>query len=182
MIETEPIEELHKLLTEQKRVAEKIREVQGSLSLIKKKISDSLVHQYVMATEEKIAIKEDLMREEQSYERLLQALRDMHREIEERIRPVEEQIVQAEADYFKSLFEQQKNALADCLGKIDQKILECHSHLVEYNRIHADTNKLNERLSRLGSEPLPIPEFFPVASLADLIIARIEDLRSQGKM
>ncbi|MCH8055439.1 MAG: hypothetical protein IH857_04705, partial [Deltaproteobacteria bacterium] len=108
MIQTEPIEELHKLLTEQKRVAEKIREVQGSLSLIKKEISDSLVHQYVMATEDKIAIKDDLMREEQSYERLLQALRDMHREIEERIRPGEEQIIQAEADDFKSLFEQQK--------------------------------------------------------------------------
>lgn len=182
MIHTEPIEELHRLLTEQKRVAEKIADVQAALSHIKKKISESLLQQYVTTTEEKIAIKEDLMREEQSYERLLQALRDMQREIEERIRPVEEQIVQAELDCLKSMFEQQKNALTDCLGKIDQKILECRLQLAEYNRIHTDLKTLNERLSRLGTGSLPMPDFLPIDNLAELIKGRIEDLTSKGKI
>lgn len=178
----EPIEELHKLLTERKQLGEKMGEVQGTLSLVKKKISESLVQQYVTMTSEKVTIKEDLMRDEQSYERLLQALRDMHREIEERIRPVEEQIIQAEVDYLKGQFEQQKNALADCLGKIDQKILECQSHLTDYSRIHGDMNKLNEQLAKFGTGSLPVPDLFPVSSLPDLVMKRIDNLRSQGKL
>jgi chromosome segregation ATPase len=182
MAQPEPIEALHKLLTERKHLSEKIGEVQVSLSHVKKQISESLVQQYVTTTTEKVAIKEDLMRDEQSYERLLQALRDMHKEIEERIRPVEEQIVQAEADHLKGQFEQRQNALADCLGKIDQKILDCQSHLAESHRIHGDMNKLNEQLARLGSGALPVPDLVPVGSLPDLIMRRIENLRSQGKL
>ena len=153
MTQPEPIEELHKFLTERKQLSEKIGEVQGSLSQVKKKISESLVQQYATTTTEKVTIKEDLMRDEQSYERLLQALRDMHKEIEERIRPVEEQIVQAEVDYLKGQFEQQQNALADYLGKIDQKILECQSHLA--HACHACANKVGRwrsgRSARAGS-------------------------------
>ncbi|MFQ5684186.1 MAG: hypothetical protein ACE5HC_13040 [Candidatus Binatia bacterium] len=182
MIHTETIEELHRLLTEKKRLGGKVAEVQTALSQVKKKISESLVQQYVTTSEEKIAIKEDLMREEQSYERLLQALRDMHKEIEDRIRPVEEQIVQAEVDYLKNLFEQKKVALMDCLGKIDQKILECRLDLTEYNRIQTDLNALNDRVSRLGSGTLPVPEFLSTTNLADIVVERIEGLRSQGKL
>ena len=125
MTQPEPIEELHKFLTDRKQLSEKIGEVQGSLSQVKKKISESLLQQYVTTTTEKVTIKEDLMRDEQSYERLLQALRDMHKEIEERIRPVEEQIVQAEVDYLKGQFERQQNALADCLGRLSRLPEQC---------------------------------------------------------
>jgi len=86
------------------------------------------------------------MKEEQSYEQLSQALRDIHRDIEERVLPVEEQVVQAEVNPLKNLFEQQRNALAHCLEEIDQKILECGLYLMEYNRVRADLSTLNERL------------------------------------
>ena len=45
--------------------------------------------------EPRIQMPEDGMREEQSYARLLQALQDMKSEIAKQIRPVEEQIIQA---------------------------------------------------------------------------------------
>ena len=56
---------------------------------------------YVEMIEEKIPMPEDLIKEEQSYERLLQTLPDMKNEIAKKIRPVEEQIVQANVDHIK---------------------------------------------------------------------------------
>ena len=56
---------------------------------------------YVEKIEEKVPMPEDLIKEEQSYERLLQALLDMKNEIAKKVRPVEEQIVQANADHIK---------------------------------------------------------------------------------
>ena len=47
------------------------------------------------------------MREEQSYERLLQALQDMKNEIAKQIRPVEEQIVQANVEHLRQTFSQE---------------------------------------------------------------------------
>ena len=85
-------------------------------------------------------------------------------------------------DYLKGQFERQQNALADCLGKIDQKILECQSNLAESHRIHGDMNKLNEQIARLGSGSLPVPDLVSMGSLPDLIMKRIENLRSQGKL
>jgi len=43
------------------------------------------------------------MKEEQSYERLLRVLHDMQAQIEERVRPVAEQVVQAEVERLQNL-------------------------------------------------------------------------------
>jgi len=182
MMPTATIEELAKLLAEEERVEEKIRETQTSLGDIKKRISESLVHRYVAMTEEKIAMPEDLMKEEQSYERLLQALLDMKHEIAKQIRPVEEQIVQANVDYLKQTFDREKNRLGECLGEIDQKILGCRLHLEEYERTCSQLNTLNERLTRMGAESLPLPDSLPTTDLGDIIRGRLEHLKSQGRI
>lgn len=182
MMPTATIEELAKLLAEEERVEEKIRETRTSLGDIKKRISESLVHRYVAMTEEKIAMPEDLMKEEQSYERLLQALLDMKNEIAKRIRPVEEQIVQANVDYLKQMFSQEKSKLGECLDAIKQKILDCRLHVEEYEQICSELNAVNSRLSRFGAEPLAMPEPLPTTDLGDLIIGCIRELRSQGKL
>ena len=63
------------------------------------------------------------MREEQSYERLLQALQDMKNEIAKQIRPVEEQIIQANVDHLRQTFTQETRRLSKCLEEIDDNIL-----------------------------------------------------------
>ncbi len=54
---------------------------------------------------------EVLMKEEQPCERPLQALLNMKNEIAKIIRPVEKQIVQANVDYLKQIFNCKKNIL-----------------------------------------------------------------------
>lgn len=176
------IEELAKLLAEEKRVEEKIHETQATLSVVKKGISESLMHCYVGGTGANLSMPEDLMKEEQSYERLLQALLDMKNDIVKRIRPVEEGIVLANADHLKEMFDHEKNKLDQCMSGIDQKILDCCQHISEYQRTRSYLNTQNERLSRLGVDPLPIPDPLPMTDLGDVITARIELLRSQERL
>ncbi len=119
---------------------------------------------------------------EETYERLLQALLDMKNEIQTRIRPLEDQIVQANVEYLKEVFEQQNNRLGDCLDSLDQKILDCRMHIEDYKRIYTDLDALNDRLSRLGAESLPISISLPSTDIGDVIRQRIEDLKLQGRI
>jgi primosomal protein N'' len=54
----------------------------------------------------------------QSYERILQELRDIRIQLEERVRPVAQYAVQAEVERLLALFEQRKHRLRDCLAEI----------------------------------------------------------------
>lgn len=85
------------------------------------------------------------MREEQPYERLLQALQDMKSEIAKQIRPVEEQIIQANVEHLRQSFSQESRRLAKCLEEIDDNILACRQYLQDYDRIRFGLQSLNER-------------------------------------
>ena len=89
----DPVEQLVKLLADDYRVDDRIRATQASLALAKRRVSESLAQHYIASGEPRVHLPEDLMREEQSYERLLQALQDMKGEIAKQIRPVEQQII-----------------------------------------------------------------------------------------
>ncbi|MGH7809920.1 MAG: hypothetical protein ACREP5_06545, partial [Candidatus Binatia bacterium] len=125
---------------------------------------------------------EDLMREEQSYERLLQALQDMKSEIAKQIRPVEQQIIQANIDHLRQSFSQESRRLSKCLEEIDDNILACRQYLQEYERIRAGLNMLNEKLIQLGADKLVLPDGLATTDLGEIIRQRIEHLRSQGKI
>ena len=117
-----------------------------------------------------------------SAERLLQALLDIKGEIARQIRPVEEQIVQANIEHLKQTFEQEKNKLEECRDGIDRKILECRLHIEEYERTRSHLHTLKERFSRLGAEPLLLPDSLPMTDLGEIIKERLEHLKSQGKL
>jgi uncharacterized protein YukE len=125
---------------------------------------------------------EDLMKEEQSYERLLQALQDMKAEIAKQIRPVEDQIIQANADHLRQTFNQETRKLNKCLEEIDNNILACRQYLQDYERIRSSLHALNEKLSQLGAEAIQVPDGLPSADLGDIIRTRMEHLKSQGKI
>ena len=122
------------------------------------------------------------MREEQTYERLLRVLHDMQAQIEERVRPVAEQLVQVEVERLQSLSMHQKSILNDCLALIDQTILDCRIQMEEYRQTRSALLVLNQRLADLGAEPVAAPDHFPTENLGDLILARLEGLRSEGKI
>ncbi|HEX7231998.1 MAG TPA: hypothetical protein VF452_16480 [Candidatus Binatia bacterium] len=177
-----PLEKLVKLLADESRVDEKIRDTQAALMLVKKRVSESLAQHYVATSESRIQLPEDLMREEQSYERLLQALQDMKNEIAKQIRPVEEQIIQANVDHLRQTFTQESRRLAKCLEEIDDNILACRQYLQDYERIRSSLHGLNEKLTQLGAESIQVPDGLSNADLGEIVKQRIENLRSQGKV
>src|SRR6516165_3503314 len=172
-----PLEKLVKLLADESRVDEKIRDTQAALVLVKKRVSESLAQHYVAMKEPRIQLPEDLMREEQSYERLLQALQDMKNEIAKQIRPVEEQIIQANVDHLRQAFAQESQRLSKCLEEIDDNILACRQYLQDYERIRANLHSLNEKLSQFGVESLPLPDGLPTLDLGETVKQRVEDLK-----
>ena len=179
---TGPIERLVKLISDESRVDAKIRDAQAALTLVKKRVSECLAQNYVSTRELRIQLPEELMREEQSYERLLQALQDMKSEIAKQIRPVEEQIIQANVEHLRQTFSQESRRLSKCLEEIDDNILACRQYLQEFERIRSSLYGLNEKLAQLGAESISIPDGLPTTDLGEIIRQRIEYLRSQGKI
>ena len=178
----DPVEKLVKLLADDSRVDDRIRATQASLALAKKRVSESLAQHYLASSEPRVQIPEDLMREEQSYERLLQALQDMKSEIAKQIRPVEQQIIQANVDHLRQSFSQESRRLSKCLEEIDDNILACRQYLQDYERIRSGLKMLNEKLIQLGADAIPIPDGLATTDLGEIVRQRIEHLRAQGKI
>jgi chromosome segregation ATPase len=181
-ISPRPVEHLAKLLADEARLDEKIRETRAALTFVQKRVSESMAQHFMTMAEPRIKMPEDLMREEQSYERLLQALQDMKSEITKQIRPVEEQIIQANVDHLRQSFSQESRRLAKCLEEIDDNILACRQYLQDYERIRSGLQSLNEKLSQLGADSLQIADGLPTVDLGEIIRQRIDHLRSQGKI
>jgi len=179
---TGAVEHLVKLIADESRLDAKIRDTQAALTLVKKRVSESLAQHYISTREPKIQLPEDLMREEQSYERLLQALQDMKSEIAKQIRPVEEQIIQANVEHLRQTFAQESRRLSKCLEEIDDNILACRQYLQDYERVRASLYGLNDKLVQLGAESIAVPDGLPSADLGEIIHQRIEQMRSQGKL
>lgn len=179
---TGAIGKLAKLIADEARIDEKVRDTQAALALVKRRISESLVQHYVATKEPRVNLPEELMKEEQSYERLLQALQDMKSEIAKQIRPVEEQIIQANADHLRHSFNEETRRLGQCLEQIDENILACRKFLQEYERVRAGLYSLNEKLAQLGGESLSVPEPLPATDLGEVVKGRIEHLKSLGKI
>jgi hypothetical protein len=124
-------------------------------------------------------IREDFRKGRANYERLL---RLGYEGANRRARAsVAEQVVQAEVERCE-IYRSAKNALEECLAQIDQSILGCRNHVNTYRETCSDLVMLNQRLAKLGADPLPFPEQIPAANFEDLIRARVEGLAAEGKI
>lgn len=182
MMPSATIEKLSTLLSDEERVEDRIRQTEDTLANVKRKIAESLVRHYITMKEEKAPMPEELLQEEQSYERLLRALLDIKNDIVKQIRPLEEQIVRAHIEHLRQTFEREKKRLEECLVAIDQKLLDCRQPLEEYGRIRFGLQTFNDKISRLGESPLPVPDSLPTEDLAALIQQRLDQLKAEGKI
>ena len=173
---------LAELLTDEARLDEQIHDTQAALTLVQKRVSERLAQRYMATEESRIEIPEDLMKEEESFERLLQALHDMKREIAKQIRPVEEQIIQTDVEYVRHSFNEESRNLNKCLEEIDHSILACRQVLQDYEQIRSDLDELNEKLSQMGAERIAVPDRLPTTEFDEIVQQRLEYLRSQGKI
>ena len=110
------------------------------------------------------------------YQRLLQALQTMQGQIEQRVRPAAQLVIQNQVDQLRYEADEKKAALRDCLSQLDQSLLQCLAGLDEYQRRRADLDRLNKNLARLGVSPEPIPEEFSVRNLSETISTRMMKL------
>lgn len=177
-----PVQRLVKLIAQESLVDTRIRDTEAALALVKKRVSESLAQHYMSMREPRIQLPEELMREEQSYERLLQALQDMKSEIAKQIRPVEEQIIQANIEHLRQTFSQESRRLAKCLEEIDDNILACRQYLQDYERIRGSLAGLNDKITQLGAQSIQVPDGLPTTDLGEIVRQRIDFLRSQGKI
>jgi len=172
---------LAKLMADEALAEEKIQASQVALAAVKKKISESLVRSYITHGPN-ISMPEDLMSQEQYYERLLLALEEMKRELTQKIRPLELQIIEANREYLRENFDSNIRRLNRCLEKIDEKTLTVRQSLEEYNSIRAELQNLNDKLKQLGAVPLDMPSGPGGSDLREMIISRLEYLKSLGKI
>ena len=175
------MQQVGKLVHERGQVADKIVSIESALNSIRENLS-AAAQQGARDPRPLIETGKTAVKEEQSYDRLLRALEDMKAQIENHVRPVAEQVVQAEVERLRDLSERHKDALEECLSQIDESILDCRAHVDAYRESCADLMTINQRLAKLGAEPVPFPEQIPAANFDDVIKSRVEGLEAEGKI
>jgi len=122
------------------------------------------------------------METEQSIEQLFEVFATVKRDLDQQSRSLNEGIRGIQLIYLESLFQEQQNALADCLSGFDQQLLALSEYFGNYFRLYASLNDLNQKIVGLGGEPRVIPEAFVGDNLAASLIARVNQVKSQARI
>ena len=180
-MDLDPIKQLQSLLEDRGRVLEKISSIHSALGSLR---ADSAVPEpdSPPAVDMQPQTTANPFSDDRVYSRLLQALRDMQAQIEERVRPLAQQVVEFEVARLREQSGHDQAALNACLGQIDRCILNCVGQLDEYQKKHALLISLNQRIANLGATPEPLPDSLSLENFATAIQARVEGLRHQGKL
>ena len=102
-MEQKPTEQLRELLHQQGKVTEKFASLESALNSIRENLSAASSPKGMNNTVPHVGMTENSVKEEQIYERFFRALEDMKVQIEERVRLVVEQVVQAEVEWLRDL-------------------------------------------------------------------------------
>lgn len=175
-MDQDPIKQLQSFLDERGNVLEKISSIHSTLSSLRGDPPSSLSSQSAAdASPDATATVVDA-----HYRRLLQALQEMQTQIEQRVRPAVQLVVQSQVDQLRGQSDEKMAALRDCLGQIDRSVLQCLAGLDEYQKRYADLDTLNKNLAGLGAAPQPLPEKISIEQLSDTISARLASLGSRA--
>ena len=110
------------------------------------------------------------------FQRLWQALQEMQAQIEQRVRPALQRMIQSQVDQLRRQSDEQMAALRTCLSQIDRSVLQCSAGLEEYQKRYANLDQVNKDLARLGVLPESLPEKISVDNLRETISARMKNL------
>ena len=123
------------------------------------------------------------MKTEHEYDSMFEALVEIKKNLDEKINLLDERIRRAQLECLDNAFEQQKDALAECLDGIDEQLIKLSVYLEEYQRLHESLKDLNEkRIPELGGTPPAMPETIAGDSLAAVLVGRLDYLKTQGKI
>ena len=169
----DPIKQLQSLLEDRGKVLEKISSIHSALGSVT--APPAAVPE--PPPDESTPPNQDLV-----YGRLLQALGDMQVQIEQRVRPMAQQVVDAQVAQLREQSGYDHGALQQCLAKIDQCILTCLDRVDEYQTKRSSLIAVNTRLSALGALPEALPEELKTLDLNEAIRSRIESLAQRRRL
>lgn len=123
------------------------------------------------------------MKTDPTFDTVFQVLADIRRILNEKLSSLDEHFRRAELECLENIFEQQKDALAECLDGMDQQLIALSVYVEEYQRLYARLKELKEkRIPELGGTPPALPEPIAGNSLMETLAGRLEYLKSQGKI
>jgi len=171
-MDQDPIKQLQGFLDERGKVLEKIASIHSTISSLRGDPPSS------SALQSASNLSVDVARPavDAHYQRLLQAVQEMQAQIEQRVRPSVQLLVQHQVDHLRGQSDEKMAALRDCLGQIDRSVLQCLVGLDEYQKRYADLDTLNKSLAGLGVPPEPLPEKISIQQLSETISARLASL------
>lgn len=180
MAELDPIRQLQHLLDDPGKVLEKISNIQSVIDALKGQPAPStaIPSQPPAGPANDAAPKNP----EHSFDRLLQMLRDMRVQIEERMRPLAVQALEAEVASLCARAKQDQRALKECIERIDGSIAVCLNRIDEGRQAYDRLISLNRRLTELGDVAEPLMQNPYSQSAPEFIGFRIESLRQEGKL
>jgi hypothetical protein len=178
-MDLDPIRQLQSLLEDRGKVPEKISSIQTAIGSLPPTDLPESKSPTSAGPQPSTAIPINV---ERGYGRLLDLVRDMKSQIEERVRPIVEQVVELEVAQIRERSGNDQATLDRCLAQIDQCLLRCAEQIDEYQKKQAHLFSLNDRLAALGEPPEPIAESLRNQDLTDILRSRVEELRRQGKL
>jgi hypothetical protein len=122
------------------------------------------------------------MKSEPAYDAVFQALLKIKKNLHEKLDLLDEQIRRGQLECLEDAFQQQKEALAECLDGIDQELVKLAVYVEEYQHLRGSLGNLNEKIPELGGTPPVMPEAIAGDSLVGVLARRLDYLRSQGKI
>jgi hypothetical protein len=72
--------------------------------------------------------------------------------------------------------------ISQCIQDIDHRLLDCRKSLEEYSRLRSTLRTINNKLSRLGAEPLKVADELATQDLNEIIKRRLDHFKSTGKI
>lgn len=175
MEDRDPIKQLQHLLDDPDKVLERISRIQSALGSI-----NTTGAKAPPATSTP-AEAGSMTQTEPTYSSLRQTLRDMQLQIEECLRPLAIQAVQAEAERLSEWMKHEQRALDECVARIDQSIFACVERIHESQEKYTELSALKARLEELGVLSSSLPELSTSQDPGEIITARLESLRRDGK-
>jgi hypothetical protein len=178
----DPIKQLQNLLDDRSKVLERISNIQSALGSITTGESSTPLPSTSPPAMPQPKSVEGAQPDELVYGRLFQALREMQAQIEDRVRPLAREIVNAEVLRIREQTEQNQAALNRCLAQIDQCIVTCVERLDEYQKRHTKLITLNDRLVSLGATAEPLSPDGLALNINEAIQSRIAALRDRDQL
>lgn len=175
-MDRDPIKQLQSFLDERGTVLEKISSIQASLGSLRADPAGEQTAQPVASA----FSQPNESPTDGHYRRLMLALHEMQGQIEQRVRPAVQLVMQSQVDHLRGQSDEKIAALRGCLSQIDQSLLQCLAGLDEYQKSYADLAALNKDLAGLGAATEPLPEKLSAEHLSETIASRLASL--SGKL